>query len=144
MCSFYWYNVYSSSFIMKCFWLIVAWNAVTEDFSCPFCLIRCASFKVISPVYLASFIWVYLQKACSNTDILFEKAFFVSDVNISMMLKYPIVIARHFNIIHQLSQGLRLHLCSSHDLFNFEFWVGNFGWSVIEACSFLSSAVKYE
>ncbi|XP_034211226.1 polycomb group protein EMBRYONIC FLOWER 2 isoform X2 [Prunus dulcis] len=37
---------------------------VTEDFSCPFCLVRCASFK-----------------------------------------------------------GLRHHLCSSHDLFNFEFWV---------------------
>eukprot|EP01018_Ginkgo_biloba_P033967 Gb_40733 [translate_table: standard] len=37
---------------------------VTEDFSCPFCLVRCASFK-----------------------------------------------------------GLRLHLSSSHDLFNFEFWV---------------------
>lgn len=37
---------------------------VTEDFSCPFCLMQCASFK-----------------------------------------------------------GLRLHLCSSHDLFNFEFWV---------------------
>ncbi|OWM88341.1 hypothetical protein CDL15_Pgr003753 [Punica granatum] len=36
---------------------------VTEEFSCPFCLIRCASFK-----------------------------------------------------------GLRLHLCSSHDLFNFDFW----------------------
>ncbi|KAB2622762.1 polycomb group protein EMBRYONIC FLOWER 2-like [Pyrus ussuriensis x Pyrus communis] len=37
---------------------------VTEDFSCPFCLMQCASFK-----------------------------------------------------------GLRYHLCSSHDLFNFEFWV---------------------
>ncbi|XP_027914211.1 polycomb group protein EMBRYONIC FLOWER 2-like isoform X2 [Vigna unguiculata] len=37
---------------------------VTEDFSCPFCLMQCGSFK-----------------------------------------------------------GLRLHLCSSHDLFNFEFWV---------------------
>ncbi|CAL0331707.1 unnamed protein product [Lupinus luteus] len=37
---------------------------VTEDFSCPFCLVQCASFK-----------------------------------------------------------GLRFHLCSSHDLFNFEFWV---------------------
>ncbi|XP_010275448.1 PREDICTED: polycomb group protein EMBRYONIC FLOWER 2 isoform X2 [Nelumbo nucifera] len=37
---------------------------VTEDFSCPFCLVQCASFK-----------------------------------------------------------GLRYHLCSSHDLFNFEFWV---------------------
>ncbi|KAJ1391720.1 Polycomb protein, VEFS-Box [Sesbania bispinosa] len=37
---------------------------VTEDFSCPFCLMQCASFK-----------------------------------------------------------GLRFHLCSSHDLFNFEFWV---------------------
>ncbi|KAK4789213.1 hypothetical protein SAY86_020532 [Trapa natans] len=37
---------------------------VTEEFSCPFCLVRCASFK-----------------------------------------------------------GLRLHLCSSHDLFNFDFWV---------------------
>ncbi|XP_062145815.1 polycomb group protein EMBRYONIC FLOWER 2-like isoform X1 [Alnus glutinosa] len=37
---------------------------VTEDFSCPFCLMECASFK-----------------------------------------------------------GLRYHLCSSHDLFNFEFWV---------------------
>ncbi|RDY00349.1 Polycomb group protein VERNALIZATION 2, partial [Mucuna pruriens] len=37
---------------------------VTEDFSCPFCLMQCGSFK-----------------------------------------------------------GLRFHLCSSHDLFNFEFWV---------------------
>ncbi|KAJ8537137.1 hypothetical protein K7X08_035538 [Anisodus acutangulus] len=37
---------------------------VTEDFTCPFCLVKCASFK-----------------------------------------------------------GLRYHLCSSHDLFNFEFWV---------------------
>ncbi|KAF5187212.1 Polycomb group protein embryonic flower [Thalictrum thalictroides] len=37
---------------------------VTEDFSCPFCLVKCASFK-----------------------------------------------------------GLRYHLCASHDLFNFEFWV---------------------
>ncbi|RHN53785.1 putative transcription factor C2H2 family [Medicago truncatula] len=39
---------------------------VTEDFSCPFCLMQCASFK-----------------------------------------------------------GLRFHLCASHDLFNFEFWVTN-------------------
>ncbi|KAJ0043007.1 hypothetical protein Pint_17160 [Pistacia integerrima] len=43
---------------------------VTEDFSCPFCLVKCASFKV-EP--------------------------------------YP--------------DGLRYHLPSSHDLFNFEFWV---------------------
>ncbi|GAU29296.1 hypothetical protein TSUD_226670 [Trifolium subterraneum] len=40
---------------------------VTEDFSCPFCLMQCASFKVYA--------------------------------------------------------GLRFHLCASHDLFNFEFWV---------------------
>ncbi|OIT34919.1 polycomb group protein embryonic flower 2 [Nicotiana attenuata] len=39
-------------------------NIVTEDFTCPLCLVKCASFK-----------------------------------------------------------GLRYHLCSSHDLFNFEFWV---------------------
>ncbi|KAB5564684.1 hypothetical protein DKX38_004738 [Salix brachista] len=49
---------------------------VTEDFSCPFCLVKCASFKVGG---------------------------------------FPDIL---------LFLGLRYHLPSSHDLFNFEFWVG--------------------
>ncbi|KAJ6962079.1 polycomb group protein EMBRYONIC FLOWER 2-like isoform X3 [Populus alba x Populus x berolinensis] len=48
---------------------------VTEDFSCPFCLVKCASFKVGS---------------------------------------FPDIL---------LFLGLRYHLPSSHDLFNFEFWI---------------------
>lgn len=69
--------------------------AVTEDYTCPFCVRRCSELKVnwCFGLYLCYWIWFFIT--CSSC----------------------------YDFLYFIFQGLRCHLNASHDLFMFEFIV---------------------
>lgn len=91
----------------KChFWCLYfcnihATSPVTEDFSCPFCLVKCASYKV--DLALTSFSIIYSNFTYSTC--------------------IAVIACDCFLNVSDVFQGLRFHLTASHDLFHYEFWV---------------------